>query len=181
MALFANISGMYSMSSKEVQICHTLLPSFFLRFSKHWWTSLFSKFNPFVGRRIHYLHSLYASLKIIEFIAILTMHFNHCIFKVSWGGEWVGVHFPLINNARCDVLEYHALLQFIHPLWQIFLHIPTIVVCKVISSKFENPKPSPVGRLQCNNYFRVHWLMNSCALGRQAKYTSTRSCPRTYV
>ena len=197
MALFANISGMSSMSSKEVQICHTLLPSFFLRISKHWWTSLFSKFNPFVGRRIHYLHFLYASLKIIEFIAILTMHFNHCILKLSWGGGWVGVHFPLINNARCDVLEYHvknpsiylyhqrhqrhALLKFIHPLWQKFLHIPTIVVCKVISPKFENPKPSPVGRLQCNNYFRVHWLMNSCALGRQAKYTSTRSCPRTYA
>ena len=98
----------------------------------------------------------------------------------------MGVHFPLINNARCDVLEYplknpsiylyhqghrrHALLQFIHPLWQNFVHIPAIVVCKVISPKFENPKPSPVGRLQCNNYSRVHWLMNSCAIGRQAIY-----------
>ena len=109
----------------------------------------------------------------------------------------MGVHFPLINNAQCDVLEYHlknpsiclhhqghrrhALLQFIYPLWQIFLHIPAIVVCKVISQKFENPKPSPVGRLQCNNYSCVHWLMNSCSIGRQAKYTSTRSCPITWA
>ena len=36
MALFANISGMSSMYSKEVQIFHTLLPAFFLRISKHW-------------------------------------------------------------------------------------------------------------------------------------------------
>ena len=109
----------------------------------------------------------------------------------------MGVHFPLINNAQCDVLEYHlknpsiylhhqghrrhALLQFIHPLWQKFLHITAIIACKTISPKFENPKPSPVGRLQCNNYSRVHWLMNNCALGRQAKYTSTRSCPITWT
>ena len=88
MALFANISGMSSMSSKDVHICHTLLPSFFLRISKHWWTSLFSKPNPLVGTRIHQLHSLYASLKIIEFIAVLNMHFDHYIFKLSWVGGW---------------------------------------------------------------------------------------------
>ena len=105
MALFANISGMSSMSSKEVQICHTLLPSFFLRISKHWWTPLFSKFNPFVGRRIHHLHSLYASLKITEFITILNMHFNHCIFKLNWGGRVVwGVFGSTFSfNQQCKM------------------------------------------------------------------------------